>query len=222
VIALCAAHGIYTVIDFHCAPGGQNGGWHSDSGVHLAGFWRHRDFQDSAVWLWERFAERYKDEHWVAGYNVLNEPADPHPRAERLIAFYDRAVRAIRAIDQKHIVFLDGNTYAADFSAFPEDVVSRWGENVAYAIHDYSGFGFPSGGVYEGTDEQLERMRRTYVRKRVWMDERGLCVWNGEWGPVYARKEYEGDATDEINKRRYAVLRDQLKLYQVVSASWWK
>ena len=44
----------------------------------------------------------------------------------------------------------------------------------------------------------------------------GLCVWNGEWGPVYARREYDGDATDEINERRYNVLKDQLELYQKV------
>ncbi|KZV64520.1 glycoside hydrolase family 5 protein [Peniophora sp. CONT] len=219
-IAACAAHGIYTIIDLHTAPGGQNGGWHSDHGTHLGSFWRHRNLQDSAVWLWERFAERYKDNTWIAGYNLLNEPADPHPRAERLLGVYDRLIAAVRAIDKKHIIFLDGNTYAADFSTFPNDVRSRWGENVAYAIHDYSVFGFPKGGVYEGTDEQREKIRRGYARKRAWMDERGLCVWNGEWGPVYARREYEGAETDEINKRRYAVLKEQLGLYQEDRLSW--
>ena len=49
------------------------------------------------------------------------------------------------------------------------------------------------------------------------MDARGLCVWNGEWGPVYARKEYEGEHMDEINERRYNVLNDQLQLYAKVS-----
>ncbi|KAI0031100.1 glycoside hydrolase family 5 protein [Vararia minispora EC-137] len=216
-ISFCAAQEIYTILDLHCAPGGQNGGWHSDHGTHVAGFWRHKHFQDSAVWLWERLAERYRDQRWVAGYNILNEPADPHPRAERLIAFYDRVIHAIRAIDSRHILFLDGNTYAADFSAFPEDVTARWGENVAYAIHDYCVFGFPKGGIYEATEEQKEKIRRGYARKRVWMDERKLCVWNGEWGPVYARREYEGKDTDEINERRYAVLRDQLQLYEQAS-----
>ena len=49
------------------------------------------------------------------------------------------------------------------------------------------------------------------------MDERGLCVWNGEWGPVYARREYEGDLTDGINEERYLVLKDQLEIYNKVS-----
>jgi hypothetical protein len=61
-------------------------------------------------------------------------------------------------------------------------------------------------------------MRASYERKRKWMDERGLCVWNGEWGPVYGRKEYDGEETEEINKRRYMVLKDQLEIYQQVGS----
>lgn len=36
VIDLCAKHGIYTVIDLHAAPGGQNIDWHSDTGHNQA------------------------------------------------------------------------------------------------------------------------------------------------------------------------------------------
>lgn len=52
------------------------------------------------------------------------------------------------------------------------------------------------------------------------MDERELCVWNGEWGPVYARKQYDGEATDSINATRYKVLRDQLEIYREASVGW--
>ena len=159
---------------------------------------------------------RYKDEPWVAGYNVLNEPADPHPQHARLIEVYDRLHEAIRKVDERHVIFLDGNTFATDFTKFPEDAGTRW-RNTAYAIHDYAVFGFPnSPEPYEGSEAQKDRLVRTYKRKREWMDKRGLCVWNGEWGPVYARREYDGDATDGINERRYAVLRDQLEIYEKV------
>ena len=36
VIDLCAEYGIYTILDLHAAPGGQNTDWHSDSGSHIA------------------------------------------------------------------------------------------------------------------------------------------------------------------------------------------
>lgn len=177
----------------------------------------HKDFQDRLIWLWTEIAAHYRDNPWIAGYNVLNEPADPHPSHAGLINFYDRACGAIRSVDQHHALYLDGNTFATDFSKFPDDVKKRWGENVAYSIHDYSVFGFPkSKEVYEGNEEQKTKMRSAYERKRHWMDERGLCVWNGEWGPVYGRREYDGDATDEINRRRYMVLRDQLEIYRKV------
>lgn len=120
-------------------------------------------------------------------------------------------------MDPHHALFLDGNTFATDFSGFPDDASERW-PNAAYAIHDYSLYGFPNPPeLYDRTEEQRRRMKRSYEKKRAWMDERGLCVWNGEWGPVYARAEYEGDKMDEINERRYNVLNDQLQLYHEVS-----
>ncbi|PIL34287.1 hypothetical protein GSI_03062 [Ganoderma sinense ZZ0214-1] len=194
VVAACAKHGIYTILDMHTAPGGQNGG---------------------LVWLWTEIAKHYKDETWIAGYNPMNEPADP--RHNGLVNFYDRVDAAVRSVDPYHILFLDGNTYSTDFSGFPDDAGARW-SNTAYAIHDYSVYGFPdTPEPYARTEEQRTRMQKSYTKKRAWMDERGLCVWNGEWGPVYARPEYEGDATDEINERRYNVLNDQLQLYAKAS-----
>ncbi|KAF9050862.1 glycoside hydrolase [Hymenopellis radicata] len=118
-------------------------------------------------------------------------PADPHPTMARLTELYDRLCVAIPAVDPNHIIFLDGNTFASDFAK-----------------------------VYVGSEDQKARMKATYVRKRKWMDDRGLCVWNGEWGPVYARRMYDGDATDRINDARYMVLRDQLELYSKDTLGW--
>ena len=36
VINLCAKHGIYTILDLHTAPGGQNTDWNADHGSHIA------------------------------------------------------------------------------------------------------------------------------------------------------------------------------------------
>ncbi|KAL0576807.1 Endo-1,4-beta-xylanase 5 [Marasmius crinis-equi] len=216
VIDLCAQNGIYTILDLHALPGGQNTDWHSDHGGHIANFWKHKDFQDRAVWLWEQLATHYKGNKWIAGYNPLNEPTDPYQT--RVVDFYTRVHDAIRAIDPDHIIFFDGNTFASDFSHFG-DAHQKW-LNTAYSIHDYSLFGFPRAEEYEGTDVQQRRLRRSYEKKREWMDERGLCVWNGEWGPVYARPEYEGDETERINKIRYHVLKDQLEIYNKDRLSW--
>ena len=36
VIDTCAKYGIYTILDLHAVPGGQNTDWHSDNGSHIA------------------------------------------------------------------------------------------------------------------------------------------------------------------------------------------
>ncbi|RDX40625.1 glycoside hydrolase [Lentinus brumalis] len=217
VIDLCAKHGIYTILDLHTAPGGQNTDWHADAGTHIAKMWEHKDFQDRVIWLWEELAKHYAGNTWIAGYNPLNEPTDPYQT--RLIDFYERVYKAIRTIDPHHALFLDGNTFASDFSHFG-DAYKKW-ENVAYSIHDYSVFGFPSAPEeYVSSDLQQHRLRRSYEKKREWMDQHGQCVWNGEWGPVYARQEYEGDRTEAINEERYRVLKDQLNIYNKDRLSW--
>ncbi|KAF4565599.1 Endo-1,4-beta-xylanase 5 [Pleurotus pulmonarius] len=217
VIDICAQHGIYTILDMHTAPGGQNTDWHCDSGTHQAAFWIHKDFQDRSIWLWEELAKHYAGNKWIAGYNPLNEPTDP--TQTRVVEFYDRVYQAIRAIDPDHAIFFDGNTFASDFSHFG-DIHKKW-SNTAYSIHDYSLFGFPAAPEqYVGSSEQKRRLKRSYEKKREWMDQRGLCVWNGEWGPVYARKQYEGEATDQINEVRYKVLKDQLEIYNQDRLSW--
>lgn len=182
--------------------------------IPQANFWNHKDFQDRVVWLWEELAKHYAGNPWIAGYNPLNEPTDS--KHTRLVAFYKRLHKAIRAVDPHHAIFFDGNTFASDFSHFG-DACKEW-ENTAYSIHDYSVFGFPDAPeVYEASEAQQRRLRRSYEKKRQWMDENGLCVWNGEWGPVYARRQYDGDETDKINEARYKVLKDQLDIYKKVS-----
>ncbi|KAF8557579.1 glycoside hydrolase [Imleria badia] len=201
---LCAQQGIYTILDLHTAPGGQNTDWHCDTGTHIANFWIHKDFQDRTIWLWTELAKHYAGNKWIAG---------------TVVAFYERVYDAIRAVDTEHVIYFDGNTFASDFSHFG-DVHKKWA-NTAYSIHDYSGFGFPaSPEKYVSSDEQRRRLKRSYEKKREWMDQRGLCVWNGEWGPVYARKQYDGGATDAINERRYQVLKDQLGIYNQDRLSW--
>ncbi|GHJ89172.1 hypothetical protein NliqN6_5574 [Naganishia liquefaciens] len=214
VIDACAKYGIYTVIDLHAAPGGQNIDWHADAGSHQANFWVHKDFQDRTVKIWEHLATHYKDNTWVAGFNPLNEPTDEEHT--RLIDFYVRIEKAIRAIDPDHILFLDGNTFGADFSHFKEAL-----PNSVYACHDYSNYGFPNPPQeYTGSEEQKAKLQRSFDRKVEFMRRVGGPIWNGEFGPVYQNAEDGLADWEEINQRRYHVLKDQLEIYDKAKASW--
>jgi endoglucanase len=198
----CGEHGIYTVIDLHAVPGSQNQHWHSDNPTHVAAFWRHPHFQDRVINLWQALASRYRDDDWVAGYNLLNEPGDPS--GEVVGPFQDRLVAAIREIDADHILFIDGNTYSTDFSIFSEPY-----ENAIYACHDYAAAGMSSGDGYPG----LEALEEVFLRRTRYQRETGTPIWVGEFGPVYT-----GDPErDEI---RYRILIDQLEIYERYGAGW--
>jgi len=212
IINICGHYGIYTILDLHAAPGGQNVDWHCDTGVHRALFWEHIEFQNRAIALWEKLAERYKGNTWVAGYNPLNEPTDEEHT--RVLDWYARAEKAIHAVDPDHILFWDGNTFAGDFSHFGDPLPGS-----VYSIHDYSNYGFPQNEAYEGTPEQKAKLESSFKRKISYHEKIGGHIWNGEFGPVYA-SPHDGPEWEKINERRYHVLKDQLELYDLHDISW--
>lgn len=210
VIAELARHGIWSIIDLHALPGCQNQHWHSDNPTHVAAFWQHRHFQDRAVWLWEEIADRYRDRPEVAGYNPVNEPADS--TGELIGPFYERLESAIRAVDGRHILFLDGNSYAKDFSVFGEPL-----PNTVYSTHDYALPGLESGTGYPGPTrgQYFDRavLEETFLRRTEYMRRTGTPVWIGEFGPMYP--------TDRpFEDWRLTLLADQLDIYREHGAGW--
>lgn len=142
----------------------------------------------------------------------MNEPADV--QHVRLPAFYTRLEAAMHAIDPDHILWLDGNTYSSEFIGFEEVL-----PNCVYALHDYSLMGFPDQPQYTGTDEQKAKLRSSYQRKAEWHHKMGAAIWNGEFGPVYANPAEVADA-EKINEGRYALLGEQLKIYDEEEIPW--
>ena len=209
VIEACARHGVYSLIDLHAVPGGQNQRWHSDNPTHRALFWEHPHFQDRVIRLWERLAGHYKDWSWVAGYNLLNEPADETRTS--VAAFYSRLVPAVRAVDPHHVLFLDGNTYSTEFDCFGDG----W-DNAVYVCHDYALPGLGPGGPYpgetRGTWFDRAVLEEKFLQRSAHIRELGMPVLVGEFGPIYT-----GDpALDESRSR---VLDDQLSIYREHNAS---
>jgi len=210
VIELCAKNQIYTIIDLHALPGSQNQHWHSDNPTHKALFWQHKDFQDRVLHLWEAIAEHYKNQPWVAGYDLINEPADP--TGEKVFPYYKRLREAILKIDPDHILFLEGDRYAVDFSKFAE----VW-DNVVYTNHDYAIPGFITGGDYPGfTGNRYfdkDSLEHDFLKRSEFMFSRKVPLWVGEFGPVYT-------GNPEKDKMRYQILKDQLAYYNKYKVSW--
>ncbi len=120
LLALCRKYEIFLLPDLHAVPGGQNPDWHSDNQTGMPQFWHFEVFQNQMVELWREIAERYAQETWILGYDIINEPFLIPAEDGRLQKFYDKVTAAIREVDENHIIFLEGDFFAMDCSAIKE------------------------------------------------------------------------------------------------------
>lgn len=128
----CALRGIYVLIDMHGAMGSQNGKDHSgDTTIADKGnFYDNEENIAKTITLWEEIAKRYKDNPWVCGYDLLNEPS-----ATGTVQFdvYNRLYKAIRAIDKNHALFIQS---IWEPYHLPDPSFYGW-QNVVYEYHFY-------------------------------------------------------------------------------------
>lgn len=208
-VELGAKHGVWTMIDLHALPGYQNQDWHSDNPTHVDTFWDHPHFQDRVVHLWEAIADRYKDQPWVSGYNLMNEPADP--TRQRVGPYYDRLVAAVKAVDPDHLIFLDGNTYSTEFEFFAEPQ-----DGVVYALHDYVAAGFGRGGPYPGVTDgawiDRDVVEEKFLKRSEYARRTGTPIMVSEFAPIYFN--------DDRDVERCQILADQLEIYTRHGVSW--
>ena len=133
LLAWCEADKIYLILDMHCAPGGQNHDNISDY-TGYPSLWESTDNQTRTVEIWKKIAERYKNEKWIGGYDLINETAwDLGSGNTPLRDLYVQITNAIRSVDTNHILFIEGNWYATDFSG----LTPPWDSNMAYSFHKY-------------------------------------------------------------------------------------
>lgn len=132
----CEKYNIYVLLDMHGAPGGQTG----DNIDNSDGYpWLMVDegMKQKVTDVWQEIAERYADNTTIIGYNLLNEPVAHYFEADslkhNLEPLYKRITKAIREVDQNHIIFLGGAVWETDFSVFTEP----FDDKLAYTFHKY-------------------------------------------------------------------------------------
>jgi len=138
LIAWCRKQGVYVIIDMHAAPGGQTGANIDDSRNDQPELFMEKRKQDRLVELWVKIAGRYKDERAVAAFDLLNEPLPRRTGAEaryrdQLEPLYKRITAAIRAVDKRHMITVEGADWANDWSVFSRPFDS----NLVYQFHYY-------------------------------------------------------------------------------------
>ena len=199
-IEFCGKHNIYTIIDLHSVQGWQNGDWHCDNSHRHSFFWQYQDFQNRFVALWEEFANRFKGNGNVAGYNLINEPCCNEPQGRFygpslykrnwtvINNIYKRTVESIRKIDPDHIIFLEGDYFATMFDGLIEPFVP----NLIYSSHNYIAAGF-GPGEYPGKiygelwDKEKQEEAFNSHEGTQFIRKHNVPLWVGEFGAVYHR-----------------------------------
>lgn len=138
LVSWCEKHNLYVIIDMHGAPGGQTGENIDDSPADEPELFMDVRNQDRLVDLWVKIAKRYSDNPTVAAYDLLNEPLPHNTGAAEKYAhlvepLYRRITAAIRAVDNNHMITLEGVNWSNDWSIFGKP----FDDNVFYQFHYY-------------------------------------------------------------------------------------
>lgn len=156
-------------------------------------FWEYGDYkflQDHYIDAWQHVAERFKNNPYVIGYDLMNEPfpgfidaLNGGFGANELPAFYNRLIPAMREVDQDKWLFIEPQSFGVTFgmlSTLPVIEDTRAGAaRLAYAPHLYplsthEGTGY---GSIDKTGMQMWNHERT---KEVNAQQAPLIV--GEFG----------------------------------------
>ena len=111
-----------------------DGGYYSNT-LQQLGVGRTPEFNKTRTAdLWREIARRYKDEEWIIGYELINEPYLPWGvHSDDLRDLFIRVTAAVREVDRNHLVFTEGNFYASTF----EGMVPPWDNNTVLIFHKY-------------------------------------------------------------------------------------
>ncbi|WP_341839395.1 cellulase family glycosylhydrolase [Chitinophaga caseinilytica] len=153
LLAWCKANEMYLILDLHAAPGGQGNDLNiSDRDPAKPSLWESPENQRKTVALWRKLAERYKNEPWIGAYDIINEPnwgfsdpaGDRNGTKEKdnapLRKLMMEITAAIREVDNKHIVIIEGNGWGNNYNG----VFPPWDSNMVLSYHKYWNFNDPS------------------------------------------------------------------------------
>jgi len=166
VIAWCKAHNIRVILCLHAAPGAQSNYLMADTPDITAHLWTQpARYQPWAIHLWQAIAQRYVNEPYVAGYDLLDEPIPPAGRQRDVRPFYVNVTRAIRTFDPNHMIFVEGLNVAGDPGGM-QAMLPPWDNNMVLVFHKY-------------WDSNDQASIQGYLRIR---NQYNVPLWNGETG----------------------------------------
>ena len=173
-----ASNQMYVMFDMHGAPGGQGKNSNiNDYDENLPSLFEDEANKEKLEALWLKLAQRYKDNPWFGGYDLINEPNwklgdsgnDNGCGTENNDELWDlhlRLTKSIRQIDPNNIIYLSGNCWGNNYSSFENHSLSTYDDNTVITFHKY----------WNQNDQESIQwavdMREQYNRP-LWMSESG-------------------------------------------------
>lgn len=140
VIEWCRQNNLYLILDMHDCPGSQTGD-NIDDGYGYPWLFESEKAQQQFCDIWQTIAQKYNDEPVILGYELMNEPIAHYFENKDslyllLEPLYKRAVKAIRQVDQNHIILLGGAHWNSFFYMFND---WKFDDKLMYTCHRYGG-----------------------------------------------------------------------------------
>ena len=183
IIEYCRKYEMYCIIDLHAVQGFQSGDWPCDNVfTEAVTLYYDASHQERFCALWKAIADRYKEETWVGGYDLVNEPyaTDPY-ELKTLNQIYRNVVSAIRSVDKNHILIVEGNVWARDL----DTLELPFDENTVYTAHHYcdaaiTPWEYP--GTTKGVTYDIEAIRSVIDLYDHYPRVNNAPCWIGEFG----------------------------------------
>lgn len=142
----CTQNKMYLILDLHAAPGGQGKDLNiSDGDTTKPSLWESEQNQQKTIDLWKKLALRYVNEPWIGAYDLINEPnwgfedlandknGLKEKKNEPLRKLLIDITKAIREVDQKHIIIIEGNGWGNNYNG----IFPLWDKNMVLSFHKY-------------------------------------------------------------------------------------
>ncbi|MFY0687145.1 MAG: carbohydrate-binding protein [Cyclobacteriaceae bacterium] len=175
LVQWCKDNGMYLILDLHAAPGGQGENEDiSDYDRTKPSLWESEANQAKTIALWKKIAERYASEPTVVAYDLINEPnwgfqnhandlnGCGESSNEPLWKLQENITKAIREVDDNHIIVIEGNCWGGNYNGLPD----LWDDNIVISYHKYWNHND------QGSIQGMLNMRNS----------RNVPIWLGETG----------------------------------------
>jgi endoglucanase len=175
LLAWCKANNMYLILDLHATPGGQGNDTNiADRDASKPMLWDSEANKEKTIALWAKLAEKYKNEPYIGAYDIINEPnygfsnpnEDKNGTKEKLNEPLRKLMvditNAIRAVDKKHIIIIEGNGWGNNYNG----IFPLWDKNTVLSFHKYWNY-----------NDQASIAHIIKIR-----DEQNAPVWLGETG----------------------------------------